>query len=456
MNLLDLPRDVLKLFSDYIEASGRLSMSMVCKYTAEIINNQTFVCDCCGNVITGGCYTGRIFGDVATAGQHNMITWLRDIGFRIPSSACESAASAGRLDTLQLLVDMDVLPTAAAATAAAAGGYLHILEWINDYSASLITVNATRKAARYGHLECVRWLYYKKQNNPFVIMDAAKGGHLDIVQYIGGMPYISGLTSYQRAAATAARKGHLHIIKWLYEQGWMLNVSVAQNAAQSGHLEVLKWLHAIGMVFDKNVFAQAAASGNIKQLVWLKEIGCPFDSGVFEMSAVSGFTHIVKWAINNAPYTDKVFLIACKYNHLHLVKLLISHGYTIPRDAINVAIARGYVSIAQWAHDAGMIDKNDPSVAIAALRFCKMRIVEWVCENGYALSAVLCEAAAHYCRIDILKLLRQYGCPWDVTTRFALDHYTTTIHSSKQIQTQRSKRYIEMLTYLDENDCPRE
>lgn len=467
MNILDLPRDVLGLFPAYIGGPGRIAMSMVCQYTAKIVNISKFVCDCCDRTIIGGHHSDIIFNEAAAAGHNDMIMWLRDIGLKIPASACESAASAGRLDTLQLIVGMDIQITPEVADAAAAGGYLHILEWIKNQSTSLITSNATRKAAKNGHLECVRWLYDKNHWIPLVIVEAAFGGHLDIIQYIDSLIALKNLTGDRAivntvswAAVNAARNGHLHVIKWIHEQGYgfAMTVKVAQTAARHAHLEVLEWLREIGIVFDEEVFAEAAGGGNIKLLEWLKKIGCPFDSVAFERSSVSGRARVVKWAIDNMPYTDNVFSTACINGHLHLIKLLISRGYTIPRKAITGALLHGRINVFQWAHDNNMLDKNDPSVAKETIRSGRINIIKSVCENGYALSANLCAIAAEKCNLSVIKLLRQYDCPWDVSTRHALERVPDDAHIRGQPfeQTPKYKQYQKMLTYLDENNCPRE
>ena len=71
--------------------------------------------------------------------------------------------------------------------------------------------------------------------------------------------------------------GHLHILKWLRENGCPWNKSTCSWAAKNGHFETLKWLRANGCRWDKRTCIFAAQNGHFEILKWAIKNGCPLD-----------------------------------------------------------------------------------------------------------------------------------------------------------------------------------
>ena len=102
-----------------------------------------------------------------------------------------------------------------------------------------------RAAARYGHLDIVRWAYsagcHVDVNECGV--QAARGGHISMLGWLAQFP---AFKPNQWMATMAARGGHLAVLKWLHERGLHMHRWVIANAAYHGHLEMIKWLRSVG------------------------------------------------------------------------------------------------------------------------------------------------------------------------------------------------------------------
>ena len=102
------------------------------------------------------------------------------------------------------------------------------------------------KAARMGNLALVRWLREVKK--------------FDWSQW---------------TISSAAKHGHLHIVKYCTEQKCPRSELACANAANSGHLDILKYLHENGAPWDFHGLAFFARKNNhLECLNYAKENGC--------------------------------------------------------------------------------------------------------------------------------------------------------------------------------------
>lgn len=58
--------------------------------------------------------------------------------------------------------------------------------------------------------------------------------------------------SKQLVCGRAARYGHLDVLKWAVDNGCQLERDICDLAVRGGHLDVLKWLVANGCTFNMN------------------------------------------------------------------------------------------------------------------------------------------------------------------------------------------------------------
>ena len=136
-------------------------------------------------------------------------------------------------------------------------------------------VTMAQAAARFGHLELVRWLVEEQgfEIDDAVVDKAAGSGNLELVQWLWGD---EGFEVDKRLMQRAAESGHLGLVKWLRGKGCDWNAWTCALAAQRGHLEVLEWLHTNGCPMSHITVSFAVQNGHVEVLRWARENGCPW------------------------------------------------------------------------------------------------------------------------------------------------------------------------------------
>ena len=79
-------------------------------------------------------------------------------------------------------------------------------------------------------------------------MQAAKGGHLDVLKYA----HKNRCPWDERTCISAAGGGHLKVLKYAHENGCPWNEGTSLWAAEEGHLDVLKYARENGCPWDKD------------------------------------------------------------------------------------------------------------------------------------------------------------------------------------------------------------
>jgi hypothetical protein len=158
-------------------------------------------------------------------------------------------------------------------------------------------------AALNGNLNLMKHMkkYYNCKWSKVTYVEAAKGGHLEVLKWLkeDGCPFSN------ETCEVAASSGHSEVLKWLRENGCPWNEQTCRFAASNGHLELLKWARENGCPWNENTCIFAAMTGNFETLKWARENGCPWDSNTTYAAEVTGHLEILKWAIENG----------CEYYH---------------------------------------------------------------------------------------------------------------------------------------------
>jgi len=129
---------------------------------------------------------------------------------------------------------------------------------------------------------------------------AAKGGHLDLLQWAQaqGMNTISDATGY-----AAARAGHVKILQWLKDNNYYDDRSledVEQIAAELGYIHVLQWVleNSSDQKLSSKSVTAAASTGRVTVITWLREHGAEWDDYTTECAAAL-CPQILIWLIDN-------------------------------------------------------------------------------------------------------------------------------------------------------------
>ncbi|EGG16706.1 hypothetical protein DFA_07684 [Cavenderia fasciculata] len=152
------------------------------------------------------------------------------------------------LHTFQHLLQWspDFVPNAQLMNRVAEVGHLDILEYIHSsYDTNVVacTVDAMDTAARSGHINVVKFLHNTRQEGATAkaMNRAAANGHLDIVKFLH-QHRSEGCT--KDAMDFACANGHLDVVKFLNEnRSEGCTTDAMDFACENGHLDVLSYLH---------------------------------------------------------------------------------------------------------------------------------------------------------------------------------------------------------------------
>ena len=87
-------------------------------------------------------------------------------------------------------------------------------------------------------------------------------------------------------AQLAARYGHLELLKWLCGEGaFTMNKTVMASAAVSGNLQLVQWLRGEGCPWDQTTCWYAVEKGRVEVLRWARENGCAWDAATRDWAA---------------------------------------------------------------------------------------------------------------------------------------------------------------------------
>ena len=190
--------------------------------------------------------------------------------------SCLAASKAGSLQCLQYLHKLGCPWNEDTCEGASMNGHLHCLQYLFQQGCPW-NESTPLACVAAGHTECL--VFALKNNCPCdcaAAECAAKNGHLSALQAF--KTYVC-CTDYEwnGVMAVAAESGQLHCLRYLHEEGCLMNLLVLLLAARGGSVECLKYLHEIRRKWCRSVALMAASSGHLSCLQYAIEHGCPWD-----------------------------------------------------------------------------------------------------------------------------------------------------------------------------------
>eukprot|EP00878_Enallax_costatus_P029377 GHUV01031849.1.p1 GENE.GHUV01031849.1~~GHUV01031849.1.p1 ORF type:complete len:187 (+),score=59.90 GHUV01031849.1:458-1018(+) len=130
--------------------------------------------------------------------------------------------------------------------AAASNGHFHILEYLKQQRCDGWDAPTCTAAAGAGRLDVLDWLTKQQPPCPYdigVFSAGVKAGHVHVLEWYvshGG----SSLWNLAAHCTAAARFGHLDVLKWLCSLDLppRFTMGTCAAAAAGGHLHILQWL----------------------------------------------------------------------------------------------------------------------------------------------------------------------------------------------------------------------
>ena len=180
------------------------------------------------------------------------------------------------------------------------------------------------RAAQVGDLETLKWSIAENTGatgtasidfnwiaSP-VIIAAATGGHLHILEYLRTTNYILQYLElfYSIVAEVAARHGHVPLLEWASANATLHIWSYAcfLAAIKGSQFKVLVWLKTHfpdPLMKSPHPMLMAAEVGNIEVFKWLRNNGMKWHPMTYEVAKNSFHVDIAEWAIKNGCPKDK-------------------------------------------------------------------------------------------------------------------------------------------------------
>jgi hypothetical protein len=157
------------------------------------------------------------------------------------NEALEGAAEGGHLDLVKDLIRRGAYSLRSALDDAIRSNHLHVVEYLISQGSNDVK-NYIPHERSDSHREVLLKVGKRKRRVSLsrALGLAASKGHLEIVKCL--FEHRDCSTDLDEGAVAAADRGHLEIVKWLFDHGADDYERSLQAAARNGHLDVVKYL----------------------------------------------------------------------------------------------------------------------------------------------------------------------------------------------------------------------
>ena len=159
------------------------------------------------------------------------------------------------------------------------------------------------KAGQRGVITILDWYLMRAgtvDNNPYLscaLEEATKKGHIHVLHW---MKENELQPSYiKKCWNVGAVCGQVHVLDWLYDNGYKIERKIVHKAPLLGNLSVLEWCLGHGVKVNYRTSAAASYGGQLNALKWLRHHGCPWDGNVIYWAEKRHHHEVLEWAHNN-------------------------------------------------------------------------------------------------------------------------------------------------------------
>jgi hypothetical protein len=227
----------------------------------------------------------------------------------------------------------------------------------------------------------------------------------------------AGLDLSSRALQLAAGKwGSKAIISSLVQPG-MSWYGMLIGALQSRSLDILQWLvEELRCSLPGKALEVAALGGCTDVLVWLKQRGEAMTAELLQYAAANGHWNAVQYLRNEGlEWSSEVCGTAASFGQLTLLQQLRENGCPWDAESISIdAACSGSVPLLQWLKGQGIaFTERTVAGAVTSGRIAACEYLRFTEHCPWSLWTSQCMLAAKYNQLDVLKWLREHGCPCD-------------------------------------------
>jgi hypothetical protein len=309
--------------------------------------------------------------NIATFYKHKVITdWLQSLEFSCPFNdrTLVNAIHNGDLKLVQWLRSqtppcpfMDDFSSVVLHHC-----HLDILEWLVANNAPCHwNWRCCYHALSRNDLNTLKWLGSLTPpctwNNNLACQLAIQHGNLEMLQWLILSQNCEEMNKY--AYIQAVEYDHIDILKWLNTHNQNLfnhfQYDLMKSAASKGHIHIMKWLYSLGLSFkwDKGITKVAVQGKNINALKWLRsqDPPCPWNEyEVYELASSTGNIMLMKCLRDLNPlytWNDSLCANAAKNGHLRMLRWLRCQEPPCPiklNQCIALAAEKEHIEVVDW------------------------------------------------------------------------------------------------------------
>jgi len=167
-----------------------------------------------------------------------------------------------------------------------------------------------------------------------------------------------------------------------------LSVCIVSNAIESDRMEILEWYKSKNLGWSEWNCRDAANHGNVRMLKYLRENGCPWSVNTLKEACGKGHIDVILWAISNGCEMDKMDMLeACRRNARIVVEYALKKKIVALDSSLCAAAAcGGHINLLKWLRDQGC--PWDESTILVAFERNRLDVLEWSLRNGCPIDGI--------------------------------------------------------------------
>lgn len=385
------------------------------------------------------CFEYAMMGNAAKFGLIHFVKYLRGKGYSwdtgIPHEKFTAvAAKYGQCDCLRYALDNGCIMQGVECAWAARAGHVDCLKLACEHGCRA-KLELLLVIIEHGHLACAKYLVEVAVASTLAPSTtfcdtAAKFGQLEVLTYLYGRSFPSGISSMNCAAAN----DHVRCLQFLHESGCALATETLYVAVRCDSLACVTYLHTQGCPWDTNSLQLTTPYGGINPrsglamaypihtdphkmiscLIYAAEHGCPITPGTFMLAISYDSMDFLKYLCDRAaPWSPLVPMAAASDGRVQCLEFLLDRGCPCDARAYVNAVWGPHLAVVKCLQARGI--EWDETVTRAAVVANQLDTLQYLLQHGCPATAELCVTAAETNMVDCLKCLHENGVPWTET-----------------------------------------